>query len=224
MKISRARILHAGAGAVAELPAPEPRASTNRSRAALVLRRIPAVEADAAERARELVTRAERQAAAILSQAQREASQARLQAEAQGRADAIAALAARAIALRTHESETAERQLDQLLELSRVLAERLLGEALRLDPERIVDLARQALREARGARQIVIEAHPDDVPVLERALETLAPNAHAVRILSLETRPRSNLKIVTDVGVLDADLSPQLERLTQKLRETLKHE
>jgi len=70
----------------------------------------------------------------------------------------------------------------------------------------------------------VIEAHPDDVPVLERALETLAPHAHAVRIVSLETRPRSNLKIVTDVGVLDADLSPQLERLTQKLRETLKHE
>ena len=175
-------------------------------------------------RARELVTHAEARAEAIVNQAQREAAQARLQAEVQGRADAVAGLAARAIALRAQESEAGDRHLDQLLALARVLAERILGEELRLNPERIVDLARQALREARGARQIVIEAHPDDVPVLERALETLAPHAQAVRVLSLETRPRGNLKIVTDVGVLDADLSPQLERLTQKLRETLKHE
>lgn len=223
MKIGRARILLAGASPVAELLAPDsgrPRSPAHASRGA---RRVPAIEVDAAARARELVTRAEREAEAILNRAERDAAQARLQAETEGRADAVATLAARAIALRAHESETTERQLDQLLALARVLAERVLGEELRLNPERVTDLARQALREARGARQIVIEAHPEDVPVLERALETLAPHAH-VRIVSSEARPRSNLRIVTDVGVLDADLSPQLERLTQKLRETLKHD
>src|SRR5688572_23617319 len=114
-------MLQAGAGSVAELPATEPGRPPNRAHAAPLARRVPAVEVEAAARARELVTRAEGEAEAILNQAQREAAQARLQAEAAGRADAVAALAARAIALRTHESLAAERQLDQLLQLSRVL-------------------------------------------------------------------------------------------------------
>jgi flagellar biosynthesis/type III secretory pathway protein FliH len=32
------------------------------------------------------------------------------------------------------------------------------------------------------------------------------------------------LRIETDIGVLDADLAPQLDRLALRLRETLSHE
>lgn len=232
MKLGRARILHGDAAATATSAlrdgsplatdtAVDTAATTPRVRFA---QRLPAQEFEAHERARAIVARAEERAAAIVHEAERAAAQARLHAEAQGRADAAAALAAQAIALRAHESSSADRQLDQLLALARVLAERILGDELRLAPDRIADLARQALTEARGARQISIEAHPDDVPALESALGTLAPHAETVRVVPVATRARSSLKIVTDVGVLDADLSPQLERLTQKLRETLKHE
>lgn len=232
MKLGRARILRGDAAAIAAPAlregsplatdtAVDTAADTPRVRFA---QRLPAQEFEAHERARAIVARAEERAAAIVHEAERAAAAARLHAEAQGRADAAAALAAQAIALRAHESGSAERQLDQLLALARVLAERILGDELRLAPTRIADLARQALTEARGARQILIEAHPDDVPALEAALGTLARHAETVRVVPIATRAPNSLKIVTDVGVLDADLSPQLERLTQKLREALKHE
>ncbi len=224
MKLGRARILRGDAAvtaqpALAESP-PDSSATTRVPHA----QRLPAQEFEAHERARAILAQAEERAAAIVHEAERAAAQARLRAEAQGRADAAATLAARAIALRAHESSSADRQLDQLLALARMLAERILGDELRLAPERIADLARQALTEARGARQIVIEAHPDDVSALEAVLATLAPHAETVRVVSVAARAPSSLKIVTDVGVLDADLSPQLERLAQKLRETLKHD
>ena len=230
MKIGRARILHPDAATTAKPVLPANSApSLNSADTAVtaptrVAKRLPAHEAQAYEHARSLVARAEERATNIVQGAERAAAQARLQAEAQGRADAAAALAAQAIALRARESSSADRQLDQLLALARMLAERVLGAELSLRPERIADLARQALTEARGARQIIIEAHPGDVPALEAALRTLAPHAETVRVVPIASRPPSSLKIVTDVGVLDADLSPQLERLTQKLREALKHE
>jgi len=230
VKIGRARILHpdAAIGAKPVLPARSARslnaADTADTLPTRVAKRLPAQEARAYERARTLVADAEERAAGIVRDAERAAAAARLRAEAQGRADAAAALAAQAIALRARESSSADQQLDQLLALARMLAERVLGAELSLRPERIADLARQALTEARGARQIVIEAHPSDVPALEVALGTLAPHAETVRVVPIASRPPSSLKIVTDVGVLDADLSPQLERLTQKLREALKHE
>lgn len=222
MKLGRARILR-GDEAAAALPA-LPDSSATVAYTTRFAQRMPAQEVEAHERARAIVARAEARAAGIVHEAERAAAQARLRAEAQGRADAAAALAAQAIALRAHESSSAERQLDQVLALARMLAERVLGDELKLAPGRIADLARQALTEARGARQIVIEAHPDDVPALEGALSTLAPHAEAVRVVPLAARPPHSLRIVTDVGVLDADLGPQLERLAQKLREALAHE
>lgn len=224
MKLGRARILSGDQAASAKRAFHESSPTSAQTIQGGLAQRLPAQEFEAHERARAIVARAEERAAAIVHEAERAAAQARLQAETQGRADAVATLAARAIALRAHESSSAERQLDHVLALARMLAERILGDELRLAPERIADLARQALTEARGARQIVIEAHPDDVPALENALGTLAPHAETVRVVPLATRLPHSLRIVTDVGVLDADLSPQLERLAQKLREALQHE
>lgn len=175
----------------------------------------------AAEHARDIVARAQRQARQIIEQAERAAAQTKLQVEAQARADASASLAAGAIALRSRELASAERALHQQIELARVLAERLLGEALRIDESRIIALARQALSEARGARQIVIEAHPDDARLLEQALASLPLQAGALRVHADPVRPRGDLRIVTELGVLDASLGPQLDRLTLKLRESL---
>ena len=111
----------------------------------------------------------------------------------------------------------------QSVELARILAERLLGEALNLAPERIVTLAREALNQARGARRVTIVAHPDDVAVLEQSLGELGALAELTRVVSDPRRARHSLRLETDIGTLDADLAPQLERLARKLRETLRH-
>jgi flagellar biosynthesis/type III secretory pathway protein FliH len=175
----------------------------------------------AEERGQELVAAAERRAAAITERAERVAASVRLGAEAEGRADAVAGVAARALALADLEAKSAERQLDRVVELARLLAERLLGEALRLDPELVVGRARELLAAARGAHGAVIVAHPEDAAVLERSLPGVGLAMDAIQITPDPTRSRGSLRVETDIGVLDGDIGPQLERLALKIRESL---
>jgi flagellar biosynthesis/type III secretory pathway protein FliH len=84
-------------------------------------------------------------------------------------------------------------------------------------------LARQALAEARGARRLSIVAHPEDAALLSQSLASLGVAVDTVRVVSDAARQRGSLRIETDIGVLDADLAPQLDRLALKLRETLAH-
>jgi flagellar biosynthesis/type III secretory pathway protein FliH len=160
-------------------------------------------------------------AARILEAARREAAQARLQVETEARADAAAAVAARAVALAAREAASLDRQRERVVELARALAERLLGEQLRLDPTTIVSLADQVLAEARGAREVTIAAHPADVPHLRAALDRLRAGSRAVEITSSNACARGALRVETEIGTLDAELAPQLHRLAARLAEVL---
>ncbi|HEX3774322.1 MAG TPA: FliH/SctL family protein [Polyangiaceae bacterium] len=179
---------------------------------------------DAAERAKSILAAAEARAAELVDDAERAAAELRLRAEAEGRADAAAKIAARALALRDHEIRGDERALGRSVELARLLAERLLGESLRVAPEQIGALAKQALAEARGARRIKLIAHPDDARLLEQALPALGLEPSTAEVRGDASRARGALRIETEIGVLDADLAPQLERLALKLRESLLHD
>ncbi len=181
----------------------------------------PRVVVEAADRARQIVQEATAQAEKLKHEAAKEAATIRLSAEEQGRADAVAALAAKAVRLADLEGRADERSLDRAVSLARVLAERLLGEELRLDPSRIVDLAKQALSEAKGARRIGIAAHPEDAVDLERSLASLGLDGQLVEIHPDPERARGSLRLDTEIGVLDASLAPQLDRLAKKLRESL---
>jgi flagellar biosynthesis/type III secretory pathway protein FliH len=179
---------------------------------------------EAADRARELIAAAEARAAKLIGDAEQVAAELRLRAEAEARADASAKIAARALALRHHELQADERALDRSVQLARVLAERLLGESLRVAPEQVASLARQALGEARGARRITLVAHPEDAKLLEISLPGLGLDQAVAVVRADPTRTRGNLRIETEIGVLDAELAPQLDRLSLKLRESLNHE
>jgi flagellar biosynthesis/type III secretory pathway protein FliH len=175
---------------------------------------------EASDRARSLIARAEAEAVAIMERAEARAAQLGTELATRARAEAASAVAARELVLAARESAALDRQLDQVVDLARLLAERLLGEALALEPDRVVALAREALREARGARQLTIAAHPDDVPLLERALGAGELSPPLLVIVDRERR-RGSLRLETDIGTLDAELAPELDRLAEKLREAL---
>jgi flagellar biosynthesis/type III secretory pathway protein FliH len=187
-------------------------------------RTVSARVIEAQAEAQRILDAAEAKVRALIADAERATAHVRLRAETEGRAAGVAAVAARAIALARREAESTEQSLDQTVDLARLLAERLLGEALRLEPERVAGLARQALREARGARQIKIVAHPNDAVTLGGALGELGVDSSVVSIEADPGREPGNLRMVTDIGVLDAELSPQLARLALKLREALQDE
>src|SRR5262249_19126950 len=129
-------------------------------------------------------------------------------------------LSAETLALAAREADADTLALDRLVNLARLLAERLLGETLELDPERVIALARRALAEARGARRVTIVAHPDDTPAPQRALADGGLD-HVTRVVASAARTRGSLRFETDIGTLDGDIAPQLDRLARRLREVL---
>lgn len=184
---------------------------------------VPKPVVDAQARAAQIVAEAEALAARLLEQGRADLEALHQQVVADARAAGSARLAAEFLALRALEDQSDARSLDRVTELARLLAERLLGEALVLDPSRVVALAEQALREARGARRICILAHPDDVPLLEQALAN-GRVGHVAQVLADGARARGSLRFETEIGSLDADVAPQLDRLAERLREALRHE
>jgi flagellar biosynthesis/type III secretory pathway protein FliH len=184
----------------------------------------PKALVDASAEATRLLSKAHADARQLLASAERKAADLKLRAEAEARAEASAKLAAHALSLASYEAKADERGLDRSVALARLLAERLLGASLALAPEQVVSLARQALAEARGARRLSIVAHPEDAKLLNGSIASLGVALETVRILPDAARARGSLRIETDIGVLDADLAPQLDRLALRLRETLGNE
>jgi flagellar assembly protein FliH/type III secretion protein L len=162
------------------------------------------------------------EAARILAEAKAQASAVRAEAASSAarsaREQEVAKLAAGFLALRHAEAQRLEADRDRIIELAVVLAERLLGDALRLDPSRIAELAAAALCEARGARRVRIDASPFDVAALTDALAAIGQDA--------DIRPddglgRGSLVVHTDLGRIDGRLEPQLAVLASAVREAL---
>jgi len=211
-RVTRARIVPAAsAKPVSAAPPPVTTAVARIAREELEAREAAArAIADAKRAADALVEEARAKAASVAQSAAREAAEAER-----------AKLAAQHLALRAREERSAEVQLDRTVELARVLAERLLGESLHVDDATIAKLARQALAEAQGARSVRIEAHPDDVATLQAHLAVLnIPKVAS--IVADATLHRGSLRLHTDLGTIDADLRPQLERLAAALRDALR--
>lgn len=220
MKLGFGRILDAPATGEPSEDAPTRQNVPVRS--ARLARVLPPEVVAAHEEARAIVERAQQRADELLTAARAEAAALRAHAAEEGRTEAAADLAARSLALAQKERTLDERSVDRLVDLARLLAERLLGETLRLDPTRVAALARQALTEAQGARRIEIAAHPDDARLLEKELE-LAGVEQTVRIIPDPAYARGHLRFDTELGTLDAALGPQLDRLAKKLRASLTH-
>ncbi len=188
-------------------------------------RRIAREEVEARLTAERIEGEARERADAILAEARQravtEGAQARAAAMEQAQAEAIAQW----VAVRSAEGARLDRDADRVIAVAVALAERLLGTSLELGPERVVSLAQGVLAEARGARRAVIEAHPIDAAALRSSLSTVAAGGGAAS-LSLEvaddpTLARGALRLHTDLGILDAQLAPRLERLAAALADVL---
>lgn len=213
MTIARARVIKA-----ALLPPVDPNA-TRMDAAARRLdaeerwaRRISRAELDARNEAQRIIDDAHANAASIVADAAADAA-------TEAREQEIARLAAGFLEMREREAAKAEREIDRVIELSILLAERLMGEAIRVEPARIAELAATAIQEARGAQRVQIDACPEDVPQLTEALAAIGQIAD---VRADATLTRGSLVVHTDLGRVDARLTPQLTRLAAALKEALR--
>lgn len=218
MTLARAKLLRAGeirADAMTLVPISGSEAV---ARARVMGREV----VDSKEQAMQIVREAEARAGAIVAEAEVVVAGLRAKAIEEGRAEGAAALSQAWIRLRAEENARDERDLERSLALARILAERILGETLTLEPERIVEIAKQALLQARLARRIKIVAHPADIATLSREAASLELEPAVVELHADPARSRGSLRFETDLGTLDADLAPQLDRLVATLRDGLR--
>jgi flagellar assembly protein FliH len=177
--------------------------------------------AEAKAEARALLEKARDEAAQILSRAEAAANDLILQQQARARADALCLVVGEALELRKRQAELTRNVLDRSVDFATLLAERLLGEELALAPERIRALARQALTEAAGARHAIIVAHPRDAAELRAGLGSLGTLLDSIGIEDDDKLTRGHIRVETELGVIEADLRGQLERLATQLRKLL---
>jgi type III secretion protein L len=194
-------------------------------RHAAVTRR-PIVEApvyDARLEAERLLTDARAQAAELLAAAHAEAERVRSNAAGEGRERGLAAITellagARALAARAQADAEGE-----LRALAVRIAERILGRELALRPDAVIEVAAEALKLSGEARTLEVRVHPDDLAALERGRPRLVERCHAAQAATFrgdERVARGGCIVETELGIIDARLSTQLEALERALRGT----
>lgn len=176
---------------------------------------------DAHDEAARLLDHARAEAERLLQEAQERASNLLREAEGAGHAAGLARATAEAARIAKREDELDARALGRSIEIARLLAERIVGHAITVEPETLEQMARTTAREVRGARQLRFLVHPDDVERIERALREVA----ATMPLTVEGNAalrRGDFELHTDAGTLNASLGARLELLTQSLAEHLR--
>lgn len=188
--------------------------------------RAQAIVAEATKRAEATIAEADRilaEAKQALAEAHQQAASARAEAEREGRDAAAAADAAARLRLRSAEARGLAASEGLVLYIAGLLAERLIGHALASEPGLMVDLAREATRAVVRARRVTLHVHPTDADALRDRLDELGLHAAAIDVRADGERPRGGLRVETDLGTLEADLAPQIDRLVDALRgETFK--
>ncbi|HEV3193730.1 MAG TPA: FliH/SctL family protein [Polyangiaceae bacterium] len=185
-------------------------------------RRIAREELAARIEAERILFEAREEAESLLAQARLQATEAAAAARHEAEEQAQTELAARWLALQSHQEQQPEADVQRVIALAVALAERLLGASLELDPGRVVHLARAVIAEARGARRAVVDAHPLDAAALREQLMTAGLDVQSIEVRDDGALSRGELRLHTDVGTIDARLAPRFERLAAALRDALK--
>jgi flagellar assembly protein FliH len=137
---------------------------------------------------------------------------------AEGRAQIAAALAAleEAVAavgaLRDATAEVVEREA---VELAVAVAEKVVAGALAVEPERVLDVVRGALRRLAERRRVTVLVHPDDLELVRSAAPGFAGELGGIEHCEVQAErrlTRGSAVVRTDEGQIDASVETQLAR------------
>ena len=176
---------------------------------------------EVAVRAKRVLASAEAGVAARL--ADFEANRARMSNEMreQVRAELALEQTQKLVELATLRARVLERAENDIIQVARLLAERIIAEELALDPEKIVPMARQALREIGGATQVTMHAAPEAAEVLRHEMSRIeSSRAVRIEIVSDASLEPGDLHVQTDVGSIDARVGTQLTHLAAAVFES----
>ena len=162
----------------------------------------------------------------VLAEARAEADEIRRAAldegYAVGRAEALEALtpalhalAAAVEQVKADQAEAAAELERRAVELGLALAQKVLAGALSVEPERVLDSVRGALRGIVERERIIVMVNPDDLEIVRGAIEELRTTLGGIEhcVVEAERRvARGGCIVRTPVGDVDGRVETKLER------------
>jgi flagellar assembly protein FliH len=135
-------------------------------------------------------------------------------------AEALAAAASEVAALRARAAEAAEAAA---VELALRIAEQALGAALAVQPERVLDVVRGALRRLLERERLQVLVNPEDLDMVRAGMGALVAELGGIEHVDVQAERRvlrGGAVVRTAEGDVDANISTKLQRA----REVLEHE
>ncbi len=128
---------------------------------------------------------------------------------------------ARRLSEASEQGRRLEQHVEQIVELGRLLAARLVGDALGQSDAALARYVLTLIDEARGARAVVLYARPEDALRLERALRAHDFDGRDVRVAPEPSLASGQLRLECELGSIEASVEACLERLAERARTLL---
>ncbi|MCB9654206.1 MAG: type III secretion system stator protein SctL [Deltaproteobacteria bacterium] len=181
-------------------------------------------EVDARHRAHAIIGEAEERAQRILDDAEEQADQTRQRGYEEGREEGRAEFTQQITKALLGLDRLAQALEPSYVRLVRTCVSEIIGEALKMTDDAIVEIVRRALRDTRQQREVIVRVNPDDVEMLrrnERRLLEMLARANTIDIREDPTVDRGGCIVVTELGTIDATLDKQLDALEAALETEL---
>lgn len=125
-----------------------------------------------------------------------------------------------------HLIKTVEKEVhEKILPLALKAARKIVGEELKLHPDRIVDIVMQALKPVTQHRKVTIYVHKNDLEILEAKKSKVKKILEQVETFSIQERPdveSGGCVIVTEAGIINAQLENQWRALESAFESFMK--
>jgi flagellar biosynthesis/type III secretory pathway protein FliH len=184
--------------------------------------------AEATSRAQAVIAAAEADAERIRTVARQQGHAEGFEAgRAEARADlqpVFAALSDAVERLREQEAAVADAVEAQAASLAVQIAEKVVAGALAVEPERVLDVVRGALRAIVERERVVILVNPDDLELVRDGMGEIAGQLGGIEHVDVQEErrvPRGGTVVRTTVGEVDARISTKLDRARDAVQEQL---
>jgi flagellar assembly protein FliH len=113
------------------------------------------------------------------------------------------------------------------VEMALRLAEQILAGVVAVEPERVLDVARNALRHLADRRRVTIVVNPDDLELVNECVDSLQSELGGIEHLGVQADRRvvrGGAIARTDSGEIDAGIDVQLARAREIVAATFERE
>jgi flagellar assembly protein FliH len=174
--------------------------------------------------ASDVLAAAHAEAAEIRERAYADGYAAGLEEARDGAAPAVEALASAARELAALRDEAAQAAEAAAVDLALQIAEHALGAALAVEPERVLDVVRGALRRLMERERLVVLVNPEDLDMVRAGIGALVAELGGIEHVDVQAERRvlrGGAVVRTAEGDVDANVSTKLQRAREVLEREL---